>query len=551
MRPTSRNRVPRKSQAQPRHVAAATPKTAVPRSGGRSCNDAPEQLQSTCWRALGKAFFKLGSWEKAGQALSRVLELSPRDARAHHDLGKVFYNLGREEEAVASYRRALESNPRLVQAHNSLGALLADLGRLAEAADSFRQALAINPDSGFALHCLGSMMDRVGGMDGQAVDYLERSILLDPGNAAAITTLGNLLLRTGQPDRSLAMFRRAQQLSPLITWRARKEQADFSALFLYAPGTGCTPVDYLARRAPFDCHFYCVLPEAPAHLAMLQARADVVVNTIGDADYGREILPFAQDLVERLGRPVVNHPGLVRNTDRESVARQLAGIPHCAIPRTVRLAGPVLAKAIADRSLGGFTLPLLVRLAGNHGGDDFERFSELEEIARFVARRPGADYYLTQYLDYRSADGYYRKYRLISVAGELFPYHLAIHDDWKVHHFRTDMANQGWMRAEEEAFLRDPRLVFPGERMKALGGVACAMGLDFCGIDCALDSHGRIVVFETNATMLVHDEKEGIFAYKNPYISRIKDAFEALLARLARGAAQTRPVGLAAKRRHD
>ena len=39
------------------------------------------------------------------------------------------------------------------------------------------------------------------------------------------------------------------------------------------------------------------------------------------------------------------------------------------------------------------------------------------------------------------------------------PYHLAIGDDWKVHHFRTDMADHRWMQEEEElALLSDPTL---------------------------------------------------------------------------------------------
>ena len=67
------------------------------------------------------------------------------------------------------------------------------------------------------------------------------------------------------------------------------------------------------------------------------------------------------------------------------------------------------------------------------------------------------------------------------------------------------------------------------------GQVAAATGLDYCGIDCGIDREGRVVVFEANASMLVHDERNPLFAYKNRYIARIKDAFGALLARLAAG----------------
>lgn len=77
------------------------------------------------------------------------------------------------------------------------------------------------------------------------------------------------------------MLRCAQELRPLTTWPAWKEKADFSVLLLYAPGSGCTPINYLTRNAPpYDCHSYCVLPVTPLDLDLLRATADVVVNII-------------------------------------------------------------------------------------------------------------------------------------------------------------------------------------------------------------------------------------------------------------------------------
>jgi tetratricopeptide (TPR) repeat protein len=111
---------------------------------------------------------------------------------------------------------------------------------------------------------------------------------------------------------------------------------------------------------------------------------------------------------------------------------------------------------------------------------------------------------------------------------------LAIADPWKVHHFRTDMAHQEWMRREEKAFLENPDSVFDAGRRTALKTIQDEIGLDCFGIDCALDPGGDLLVFEVNATMLVHGES-GIFAYKRPYIARIKDAFDAMLAKAAGG----------------
>jgi glutathione synthase/RimK-type ligase-like ATP-grasp enzyme len=91
------------------------------------------------------------------------------------------------------------------------------------------------------------------------------------------------------------------------------------------------------------------------------------------------------------------------------------------------------------------------------------------------------------------------------------------------------------MHQEEESFLKDTHQVFDEPHQAALRAVATATGLDYSGIDCAFNCNGKIVVFETNAAMLVHDEKGEIFAYKNPYITKIKAAFGVKLTRLATG----------------
>ena len=156
---------------------------------------------------------------------------------------------------------------------------------------------------------------------------------------------------------------------------------------------------------------------------------------------------------------------------------------------------------------------------------------------RRLAKPAGTDRYFIEYADYRSADGFFRKYRFIFVNGEVLPYHLAICDDWKVHHVNTDMANQVWMQQEEAAFLNDPTRVFEERHYRALGEIQQRMGLEYFGIDCALDTDGDLLVFEVNASMLVHDDNAE-FPYKDPAVRCIKAAFDAMLARFAASGAR-------------
>jgi hypothetical protein len=91
------------------------------------------------------------------------------------------------------------------------------------------------------------------------------------------------------------------------------------------------------------------------------------------------------------------------------------------------------------------------------------------------------------------------------------------------------------MQDEEKAFLADPGAVFSPAHHDALAAIRAAIGLEFFGIDCALDRDGDIVVFEVNASILIHDDNAD-FPYKTPYCARIKDALDRMVTRLATGA---------------
>jgi hypothetical protein len=179
-----------------------------------------------------------------------------------------------------------------------------------------------------------------------------------------------------------------------------------------------------------------------------------------------------------------------------------------------------------------------LRRAGTHGGNDFELAHLMWQVRAFVERHgDSCDYYLTPFVDYRSPDGHYRKYRFFYVDGEILPYHLAIGDQWKVHHATTAMARTPWMQEEERTFLENPASVFGETQYAALRAIGETIGLDYFGIDCALDAQGAVVVFEVNACMLAHGDNES-FPYKTASVERIKRAFHAMLGRIASPKAQ-------------
>lgn len=65
---------------------------------------------------------------------------------------------------------------------------------------------------------------------------------------------------------------------------------------------------------------------------------------------------------------------------------------------------------------------------------------------------PGDPLFVIQYIDTSAEDGLFRKYRVMMINGELYPLHVAVSKDWKVHYFTADMAKNADNRLEDAFF---------------------------------------------------------------------------------------------------
>ena len=144
----------------------------------------------------------------------------------------------------------------------------------------------------------------------------------------------------------------------------------------------------------------------------------------------------------------------MRATGRVGNARRLRGGPGVRTPRMALLPRAMLAGTAAVTGLG-IRFPLLLRAPGFHTGQHFVQVEQPDGLAEAVATLPGELLLAIEVLPARGADGMARKYRVMIVGGRLYPLHLAISPDWKVHYFTAVMAGSAAFRAEEERFLAD------------------------------------------------------------------------------------------------
>ena len=225
----------------------------------------------------------------------------------------------------------------------------------------------------------------------------------------------------------------------------------------------------------------------------------VIVNLITEAENNAKVLANLRSLLSGVPSRVVNCPEAVLRTTRDQVAELLTGIPGLVAPRTVRLAGgdPAIAETIQS---AGIEAPFIVRKAGTHTGRTLALHQSAEETASTLEE--GQDYIATQFHNFASSDGIYRKYRVFFIGKETVFRHLYASDHWNVHSpdRARFMAPRPDIVAEERALIGKEQPFGP-EVQAIFREIRARMPLDFFGLDFGFTSDGNVLLFEANASM--------------------------------------------------
>ncbi len=461
--------------------------------------------------------------------------LKPDYSVAFNNMALSLHRLGRRDLALDVVQHALAIDPAFTVALRNLGQMLLEARQPEAACAAFEHWTAIEPGSVEAKTKLGIAALAIPDA-ARAEAALRRALALDPNHVEAYVQLANVLDHDHRHGEALGYRREAARRHGVVSQASFSGRTEARVLVVGGAGLCNLNLQCLLDRNRFDATIAYLQPEGEEDAVFARPSSafppfDIVINSIADVDNGGEFLEKARAFCARFGRPVINAPDhRIARTTRNGVAGLLEGIGGLTVPSTRRLSRIEVA-AMAERPL---TDSALLRPVGAHGGDDLERIDKANQIDSFLARVPSESFYLTAFHDYRSADGYWRKYRLVFVDRAIFPYHLTIGHDWKLHYYRVDMTEQAWMKPEEEAFLADWRSVFDGPRGEAITEVARRLDLDFAGIDCAIGADGNVVLFEANPTMLVHlSELPVDYPHKHRYVPRIFDAFGTMLVRRA------------------
>jgi hypothetical protein len=422
---------------------------------------------------------------------------------------------GNDDGAKQAYLDVLRLDPVHCSALMELGALAHASGHLSAARDAFRQAVQHHPGSKAAQVGYACLLSEAGDAVAARSHY-QAALASDPDLPQAHQGLARILTDLG--ENADEHWQKGFVGHAIVRRRYRGTGPGIPLLLLVAAVGGNVPTrhwidDRVFAVTAIYADFFDTTDPLPPHAVM--------VNAIGDADLCRTALANAEQIAAQTAAPVINPPAMVRATGRESNARRLAKIPNVIAPRISQLS-----------CAGDLHFPLLLRAPGYHTGQFFIHVETRSALADAAASLPCGDPLVIEYLDARGPDGMARKYRVMFIGGALYPLHLAISADWKVHYFTAAMEADPAFRAEEQRFLDDMPTVLGHRAMTALTAIQAALGLDYAGIDFALRPDGSLLLFEANATMaIIPPGADPIWDYRRRALTAAMAAARHLLPR--------------------
>ena len=297
-----------------------------------------------------------------------------------------------------------------------------------------------------------------------------------------------------------------------------------------------TPIEFLLEESDFELMVLYVVPDAelpdplPDH--------DVAIVIASDSEDCQHALRQIDQVAARWPRPLLNPPRLIGNLDRDKLHRLLDGTAGLSMPATIAADRAALVEVAAERAelgiVGGLGFPIIIRPRGSHAGFGLAKIEDAAALDRYLGGRGEPEFFIAPFIDYSSADGQFRKYRVVFVDGQAYACHMAIADRWDIWYLNAGMAGSPSKQLEEATFMQTFEIGFGRRHRTTLALIAERIGLDYFIIDCAETRDGALLVFEADNTAVVHNmDSPQIFSYKPPQMTKIFAAVVTMMERRA------------------
>ncbi len=294
-------------------------------------------------------------------------------------------------------------------------------------------------------------------------------------------------------------------------------------------------IDFQGNSSIFKLLHDASLTINRAILGGKQHRLDITIasdtllfNSICSAEWSQKSLGILSQIVSQYRLPVINHPDIVKTLSRDVVAKKLSPIPTLIVPKAVRIHPKGIADIAAAITHNVLHYPLLFRPDIEHGGTNLIRLSapeDLSQLERFPCDGQHG-YYLTEFHDYVSQDGNYRKMRFVIVGDRVIPRHLVVAPQWNVGYDSRNqmMSHTPALIEEEKQFIKK----LSEQQLQQCLEIKNTLELDYFGIDCHIAPDGRMLLFEATPCILVGPDTS--YPYLDAVLPDIRDALLRLIS---------------------
>jgi hypothetical protein len=357
----------------------------------------------------------------------------------------------------------------------------------------------------------------------------------DPFDAAALMDMSVLLQANGRRDKGLEIQKMAISLTPVFK-RIHGNGQGLQVIAFVTAGDmmANTPIDFLLEGSDFTLYFVYVdagtaaLPELPA--------CDAAFMGVGESAQNRAVLVNLRRLLTGWQGPKILNmaPEKISVMTRDEVNAQFTHEPSILAPVTLTVSRDALGQIIKGEIPVGALLsdthfPLIIRPVDTQGGQGLEKIDDVAGLEAYLGVFGQSDFYIAPFIDYSLSDGLFRKQRIVFIGGKAFASHYAISEHWMVHYLSASMSENPERRAEEADWMQNFDDGFARRHATAFAALNRYFDLDYFGIDCAETQDGRLLLFEADVAMLVHDmDSEAVFPYKKPAMRKLFGAFQDL-----------------------
>lgn len=365
----------------------------------------------------------------------------------------------------------------------------------------------------------------------QLTNELIERIQADPTDAAALLDLSVVLQLNAQPELAMELQSQALQQQQHFQLRSNPLRPSLRVLAIMGPGEimANTPLEFLIENSDVALEQLYLGEGIPAPGSIPEH--DVAFVAVCESDQNQNLLQHLADVMQHWPQPFINAPAAIARLSRNSVSQNLA-----CNSRLVASDAHRLSRIEVSELASSDCFPVIARPVNSHAGHGLEKLDNESDLLRMLKVQGAAEFFVAPFIDYRSEDGWYRKFRVAVIDGKPFAAHMAISRKWMVHYLNADMLQNQKNRDEEAAFMHHFDSDFAAKHQLALREIDQRVGLDYYSIDCAETIDGRLLVFEVDSGAVVHSmDPIDVFPYKAPQMDRVFQAFRQLLDRRANG----------------